>query len=72
MADMAWVAVGDQANWEKGFENGIWGIKPELEHHWQRITRNGASRDTGSRQDCSLGLTPPTPGWWVQSVFCWH
>jgi hypothetical protein len=40
MADMAWVAVGDQANWEKGFENGIWGIKPELEHHWQRITRN--------------------------------
>jgi hypothetical protein len=29
MSDMAWVAVGDQANWEKGLESGIWGIVPE-------------------------------------------
>jgi len=40
MSDKAWVAVGDQENWEMGLENGIWGIVPELEHHWQRITKN--------------------------------
>jgi hypothetical protein len=33
----AWVAVGDEANWERGFENGIWGLQPNLEHHWNRI-----------------------------------
>jgi hypothetical protein len=40
MSDKAWVAVGDQENWERGLESGIWGIVPELEHHWQRIARN--------------------------------
>jgi len=33
----AWVAVGDQANWERGFENGIWGLIPKLDHHWFKI-----------------------------------
>ena len=33
----AWVAVGDEANWERGFENGIWGLQPSLEHHWKKL-----------------------------------
>lgn len=33
----AWVAVGNIENWERGFENGIWGIVPELENHWFKI-----------------------------------
>ena len=33
----AWVAVGDEANWERGFENGIWGLVPKLENHWKRM-----------------------------------
>ncbi len=33
----SWVAVGDDANWERGFENGIWGLKPQIEHHWKRL-----------------------------------
>ena len=37
MTEKAWVAVGDAANWERGFENGIWGLKPEIEHHWNKI-----------------------------------
>lgn len=36
----AWVAVGDIANWERGLENGIWGIVPQLEHNWQRADRD--------------------------------
>lgn len=36
----AWVAVGDEANWERGFENGIWGLRPALEHHWGKIRPN--------------------------------
>ncbi|MBW1741625.1 MAG: hypothetical protein JRJ42_10920 [Deltaproteobacteria bacterium] len=39
LSGKAWVAVGDMANWERGFENGIWGIVPELEHHWQKIQK---------------------------------
>jgi len=30
----AWVAVGDQMNWERGLENGIWGIVPALKRSW--------------------------------------
>ncbi|MFC1811912.1 hypothetical protein ACFL03_04415 [Thermodesulfobacteriota bacterium] len=37
MAENTWVAVGDAANWERGFENGIWGLRPQLENHWNRI-----------------------------------
>ena len=33
----AWVAVGDEENWERGLENGIWGLQPQLEHHWIRL-----------------------------------
>ncbi|MBN1842593.1 MAG: hypothetical protein JW883_09980 [Deltaproteobacteria bacterium] len=33
----AWVAVGDEANWERELENGIWGLVPQLEHHWLKI-----------------------------------
>jgi hypothetical protein len=33
----AWVAVGDQVNWERGLENGIWGLRPQLKNHWTRI-----------------------------------
>jgi hypothetical protein len=33
----AWVAVGDAVNWERGFENGIWGLVPQLENHWQKM-----------------------------------
>jgi len=33
-----WVVVGNEKNWERGFENGIWGLVPPLEHHWLRIT----------------------------------
>jgi len=36
-SDRAWVAVGDEANWERGFENGIWGLVPHLEHHWNKL-----------------------------------
>lgn len=36
----AWIAVGDIENWERGLENGIWGIVPGLEHHWRRIEQN--------------------------------
>lgn len=36
----AWVAVGDVANWERGLENGIWGIVPGLQHHWERLEAN--------------------------------
>jgi hypothetical protein len=36
----AWVAVGDQATWERGIENGIWGIVPQLEGQWNKIERN--------------------------------
>lgn len=36
----AWVAVGDQANWERGLENGIWGIVPQLAHHWQKAEKD--------------------------------
>lgn len=32
----AWVAVGDEANWERGLDHGIWGLMRELEHHWDR------------------------------------
>lgn len=35
-----WVAVGDQANWERGIENGIWGIIPDLESQRKKIERN--------------------------------
>lgn len=35
--ERAWVAVGDQPNWERGLENGIWGIVPGLERHWQKL-----------------------------------
>ena len=37
MADSAWVAVGDAKNWERGLENGIWGLVPKLKNHWLRI-----------------------------------
>ena len=33
MAENIWVAVGDAANWERGFENGIWGLVPQLEYY---------------------------------------
>lgn len=33
----AWVAVGDEANWVRGLDHGVWGIVPELENHWTRI-----------------------------------
>lgn len=36
-SEKAWVAVGDAVNWERGFENGIWGLKPEIEHRWIKI-----------------------------------
>lgn len=36
-SNKAWVAVGNIENWERGFENGIWGLIPELEHHWLKI-----------------------------------
>lgn len=39
-AEKAWVAVGHPANWERGLENGIWGIVPELAHHWQKIEKD--------------------------------
>ena len=35
--EQAWVAVGDQTNWERGLENGIWGLILKLENHWRRI-----------------------------------
>ncbi len=35
----AWVAVGDEENWVRGLENGIWGLQPHLENHWNRIDR---------------------------------
>jgi hypothetical protein len=55
MSDMAWVAVGDQENWEMGLENGIWGIRPELEHHWcvksgEVWGRAAVSNQKGSRK----------------------
>jgi hypothetical protein len=34
MLVQSWVAVGDEANWERGLENGIWGLVPKLKHHW--------------------------------------
>lgn len=37
IVEQAWVAVGDRENWERGLENGIWGIIPGLSHHWQRM-----------------------------------
>jgi len=37
MPGQSWVAVGDQANWERGLENGIWGLIPKLENHWHKI-----------------------------------
>ena len=37
LPEKAWVASGDEANWEKGLENGIWGLQPQLKHHWDRI-----------------------------------
>ena len=37
MSAKGWVAVGDAAIWERGFENGIWGLIPQLVNHWQRI-----------------------------------
>ncbi len=40
LSQKAWVAVGNIENWERGLENGIWGIVPELEHHWQRLKNN--------------------------------
>jgi len=33
----AWVAVGDQENWERGLESGIWGLVPALDNHWGKI-----------------------------------
>lgn len=33
----AWVAVGDQMNWERGLENGIWGIVPALKRSWDKL-----------------------------------
>ena len=36
----AWIAVGDQANWERGIENGVWGIVPQLEIQWNKIEQN--------------------------------
>jgi len=40
LSGQAWVAVGDQANWELGIGNGIWGVVPELETHWNKIGQN--------------------------------
>lgn len=37
LSEKAWVAVGDEANWERGLENEIWGLRPQLKHHWDRI-----------------------------------
>lgn len=31
------VAVGDEANWERGLKNGIRALRPQLKHHWDRI-----------------------------------
>lgn len=36
-SEKAWVAVGDEANWERGLENGIWGIIPKHKNHWDRV-----------------------------------
>lgn len=33
----AWVAVGDEENWVRGLENGIWGLQPQIENHWNKI-----------------------------------
>ena len=33
----AWIAVGDQKNWERGFENGIWGLIPKHQNKWSRL-----------------------------------
>ena len=33
-----WVAVGDQLNWERGLENGIWGLRSGLYKHWKKIS----------------------------------
>lgn len=33
-----WVAVGDEANWERGLDAGqIWGLVPKHENHWARL-----------------------------------
>jgi hypothetical protein len=40
LSGQAWVAVGDQANWERGLENGIWGIVPHLERLWNKIQKD--------------------------------
>jgi hypothetical protein len=37
MPEKAWVAVGDETNWERGLENGIWGLRPQLKNYWKRI-----------------------------------
>jgi len=34
LPEKTWVAVGDEANRERGLENGIWGLQPQLKHHW--------------------------------------
>lgn len=36
----AWIAVGDQANWERGIENGIWGVVPQREGLWNKVSPN--------------------------------
>lgn len=33
----AWIATGDQANWERGLEQGIWGVVPSLENEWKKL-----------------------------------
>ncbi len=32
-----WIAVGDQTNWERGVEQGIWGLIPHHEKMWSKM-----------------------------------
>jgi hypothetical protein len=34
--EKAWIAVGDEANWEQGLENGIWGLRSQLKVKLQK------------------------------------
>ena len=41
MQGQSWAAVGDEANWERGLENGIWGLVQKLENYWRVILLKG-------------------------------
>jgi hypothetical protein len=43
--EKAWVVVGDEANWERGLENGICGLRSNLENNWKRIEAGALVRE---------------------------